>query len=158
VSAAVQRLRAEVQADLRAFDARAQELASLDLSPSTPDVLAHAAVALHHAFGAVEAALSRTERFLAGALPEGPDFHRALLEASALEIPEVRPAMVSQESLARLRRLLGFRHFFRHAYAVSFDAKQLEALRGDVAALREPLRRDFDRLDAFLKTLASRTP
>jgi hypothetical protein len=158
VSAAVHRLRAEVLADHQAFEARVHELSSIDLSTASPPALAQAAVALHHAFGAVEAALSRAERFLTGALPEGPDFHRALLEAAALDIPEVRPALLSQESLTPLRRLLAFRHFFRHAYAVSFDVPQLEVLRRDALSLRAPLKRDLERLDAFLKTLAGQTP
>lgn len=111
-------------------------------------------MALHHTFGAVEAALSRLARVLEGSLPEGPDSHRALLEAMALDIEGVRPAVLSGPSLALLRRLLAFRHFFRHAYAVAFEAAQLDALRHDALALRVPLGEDLDRLDAFLKAVA----
>jgi hypothetical protein len=158
VSAAVQRLRAEVAADRRALEERLNELATLDVTAGAPAVMAQTAVALHHAFGAVEAALARVARFLEGSAPEGPDSHRALLEAMALEIPEVRPAVLSPSSLVLLRRLLGFRHFFRHAYAVSFDAKQLEALRQDALSLRGPLLQDFERLDELLQAIARATP
>jgi len=158
VSAAVQRLRAEVAADRKAFEDRVTELAALDVGTATASSLAQTAVALHHAFGAVEAALSRVARLLEGSVPEGPDSHRALLEAMALEIPEVRPVVLSQASLSLLRRLLGFRHFFRHAYAVSFDEAQLEALRRDAVALRGPLAEDFERLDAFLQAVARESP
>jgi hypothetical protein len=156
VNAAVQRLRAEIASDRRAFEARLDELAAIDLSaPSpAPSTLAHAAVVLHHAFGAVEAALARASRALEGTLPEGADSHRALLEAMALEVESVRPAVLSAESLGLLRRLLGFRHFFRHAYAVSFDAERIEALRRDALALRAPLARDLDGFDRFLEALA----
>ncbi len=158
MSAAVQRLRAEVAADRKAFEERVNELAALDLAAATASSLAQAAVALHHAFGAVEAALSRVARLLEGSLPEGPDSHRALLETMALEIPEVRQVVISQGSLSLLRRLLGFRHFFRHAYAVSFDAAQLQALRHDALSLRAPLVEDFERLDSFLQAVARATP
>jgi hypothetical protein len=158
VSAVVQRLRAEVAADRKAFEERVAELAALDLGIATASSLAQAAVALHHAFGAVEAALSRVARLLEGSVPEGPDSHRALLETMALEIPEVRPVVLSQASLSLLRRLLGFRHFFRHAYAVSFDAAQLEALRRDALSLQVPLAQDFQRLDAFLEAVARASP
>ncbi len=158
MSAAAQRLRAEIGADHKAFEARIDELVSLSLEAASAAGMAQVAVALHHAFGAVEAALSRVARFLEGSLPEDPDWHRALLDAMALEIPEVRPAVLPQASLAGLRRLLAFRHFFRHSYAVTFDARQLEALRQDALALRAPLAEDFTRLDALLEEIAHATP
>jgi hypothetical protein len=150
----MQRLRAEIASDRRAFEARVDELAALDLHEPSPSTLAHAAVTLHHAFGAVEALLARVARALEGTAPEGPDSHRALLEAMALEIESVRPAVLSTGSVVLLRRLLGFRHFFRHAYAVSFEANRMEALRRDAKALREPLAADLERLDAFLRDVA----
>ena len=158
MSAALQRLRAEVAADRKALEERLNELADLDVETGSPAVMAQTAVALHHAFGAVEAALARVARLLEGSVPEGADSHLALLETMGLEIPEVRPAVLSQASLVLLRRLLGFRHFFRHAYAVSFDATQLEALRQDALSLRGPLAHDLERLDAFLKAAARATP
>ncbi len=155
MKAQLQRLRAEIGSDRAAFDARAAELAGLDLSHADDGTLARAAVALHHGFGAIEAALARLARTLGEGVPEGPDWHQALLTAMALEVPEVRPAVLSPESLRALRRLLGFRHFFRHAYAVALDADQLASLRAEALALREPLKADLDRLDAFLAQVAS---
>lgn len=87
-------------------------------------------------------------------MPEGGDWHQALLESMALTIDTVRPAVLSPESLALLRRLLAFRHFFRHAYAVSWDAERLDELRGKALALRAVLGSDLDRLDAWLLALA----
>jgi hypothetical protein len=63
--------------------------------------------------------------------------------------------VLSPASLAALRKLLGFRHFFRHAYAVALDPDQLAALRATALALREPLQRDLDALDSFLEELAA---
>jgi hypothetical protein len=117
--------------------------------------LAQAAVALHHAYGAVESALERVARTLEGGVPLGADSHVALLEAMALEIEGVRPAVLSQQSLLLLRRLLGFRHFFRHAYAVGLDAARLASLREDALALGPGLALDLDRLDAHLAAVAN---
>ena len=149
------RLRAEIASDLAAFDARVAELRSIDLDPPTPATMAQAAVALHHAYGAIESALTRVARTIDGGLPEGADWHQALLDTMALRIAGLRPAVLSAESVARLRVLLAFRHFFRHAYAATWDATRLTALRGDATAVEAPLRADFARRDELLAELAS---
>ena len=151
----IQRLRAELQSDLAAFEARAAELDTIDLTTDDRAQLALAAVCLHHAYCAIESALVRISRALEGRLPAGPDWHQELLESMALEIEAVRPAALSASSLTPLRRLLGFRHFFRHAYAVELDRSQLADLGGKASALRSPLRQDFARLDRFLSQLAT---
>ena len=154
MNVALQRLRAEVKSDLRTFEERLADMRDLDLALASSAEMALVAVALHHGYSAIESALSRVARTIEGSLPAGPDWHQALLEAMALEIPGVRPAVVSQESLTLLRRLLGFRHFFRHAYAVELDRTQLADLKAKAEALRGPLLADVERLDEFLDTAA----
>lgn len=158
MKARIQRLRAEVKSDRRAFEARVRELRDLDLDAarSSEADLAQAALALHHGYSAVEALLDRLSRTIEGSLPEGPDWHQALLDAMALEIEDVRPRVLADESVGLLRRLLGFRHFLRHAYAVPLDREQLVRLRGDALALAPLLAADLDALDAFLQRLAER--
>jgi hypothetical protein len=154
MNAALQRLRAEIKSDVGAFEQRLGEMRGVDLDRPSNAELALVAVALHHAYSAIESALSRVARAIEGSLPTGADWHQALLEAMALEIPGVRPAVISQSSLGLLRRLLGFRHFFRHAYAVDLDRDQLSELRSKAEALREPLLLDLDRLDRFLDVVS----
>lgn len=149
------RLRAEVASDREAFEKRVAELETLDLTAAPgPGDLAHAAVSLHHAYGAVEAILERVARAIGEDQPGGADWHQALLHAMGLEIEAVRPAVLSSESLDPLRRLLSFRHFLRHAYAVALDGERLARLREDALHLRKPLAADLDRLDGFLRKLA----
>lgn len=83
------------------------------------------AVALHAYYCAVESALTRVARTIEGNLPSGSDWHRDLLRSMSLDLSDVRPAIISPETQASLARLLSFRHFFRHAYSVDFDADQL---------------------------------
>ncbi len=75
-------------------------------------------VVLHDYYGAVEGFLTRVARCLDGSVPSGPEWHRDLLLRMARPLAGVRPAVVSADSLALLRQLLGFRHFFRYAYWV----------------------------------------
>ncbi|MGO8995156.1 MAG: hypothetical protein ACLQVI_17715 [Polyangiaceae bacterium] len=149
------RLRAEVASDVAAWTARLGELRGVDLDAPTPATLAQAAVALHHAYGAVESALTRVARAFDGP-PEGADWHQALLDAMALEIEGLRPAVLSPASVRDARVLLAFRHFFRHAYAATWDAERLTSLRATAVALDGPLLADFARLDLLLRDLAGR--
>jgi hypothetical protein len=158
MNAVLQRLRAEIGADRRTFSRHVEELRAVSLGPNAESGdLARAAIALHHAYGAIESILSRVCRELERTLPTGPDWHQALLDSMALDLQGVRPAILSQKSLVPLRRLLGFRHFFRHAYAVSLDGEQLATLRNDAEAALSALEPDLDRLDDFLRELTART-
>jgi hypothetical protein len=151
----IQRLRAEIASDRKAWLDRVDELHGLDLARAELAVLAQAAVALHHGYGAVESILERVARSIEGSLPTGRDWHVALLENMALDIESVRPRVLSDESLRGLRTLLAFRHFFRHAYAIALDAARLQALVVDMLALKGPLEHDLAALDAYLGRVAT---
>jgi len=92
VNALVQRLRAEIRFDREAFAKRVAELGSVDLSPASgPAPQAQAAVALHHAYGSIEAIMTRLARQIDGNLPAGADWHQSLLHVMGLAIEGVRP-------------------------------------------------------------------
>ena len=101
----------------------------------------------------MESLLVRVSRYIEGALPKEPDWHVELLESMALELDEVRPKVISTESLRLLRSLLAFRHFFRHAYAVTLDARRLEELKADMLTLEPLLEADLQQLDRFLMSI-----
>jgi hypothetical protein len=155
VRAALERLRAEIRSDRGAVSRWLDELATLDLDADTrQNSLAQAAWSLHHAYSGIEAILERTMRTLEGSLPEGPDSHKAILEAAGLRIEGVREPLLSKETVAALHDLRGFRHFVRHAYAVELDAERLADLQRRSAALRPDLEEDLDHLDTWLAELA----
>lgn len=161
MNAAIARLRAEVASDLLAFEQRFEELRSLPPlaagSSSQPALLAQAAVALHHGYSAVEAALARITKTLEGSVPEGRDWHQGLLANATLEIEGVRGALISPRTARLLHTLLGFRHFFRHAYGVPLDADRLEALRTTYIDVHPHVVADFSVIDTVLAALARAT-
>ena len=116
--------------------------------------VARAAVALHHAYSGIETILLRVAREVDGGEPGGADWHQALLDTMGLDIEGIRPAVVSGSTHAHLRALLGFRHFFRHAYSVALEPLRLAELRLLAQDARPRLETDLDRLDAFLAELA----
>jgi hypothetical protein len=156
LSARIQRLRAELSADLRASERQLAKLGAIDLAsdPNEGD-LARAAVALHHGYCAIESAFVRLVRELGEGEPAGPDWHQIILDDMGLEIPDVRPPLLQQSTIDSLRQLLAFRHFFRHAYAVELDAERLADLQRIAIIVGPALRDDFERFDAFLAALAA---
>jgi hypothetical protein len=156
VSPSLQRLRAEIRFDRDAFAQRVTELASIDVlsgSDRAPQ-RAQAAVALHHAYGSLESIMVRVARHLEGDVPEGGDWHQALLHSMSLDIEGIRPALFSSGTVGVLRRLLGFRHFFRHAYAVELDAQQLAILRQETVSTAPAILSELDKLDQYLGRVA----
>ena len=63
------------------------------------------------------------------------DYHERLLQRLALSLPEIRPAFIPQQFLAKARELNGFRHFVRHAYDVEFREDRVK----DLAAIGHEL-------------------
>lgn len=86
MSPRLQRLRAEIASDLEAFRARVNELSALPpLASAGRPQLAEAAVALHHAYGAVEAALTRIARAVAALELDGARLEELRRQAAELE-------------------------------------------------------------------------
>ena len=77
-----------------------------------------------------------------------------LLESAALEIPGVRPPLVSQALVDALKDLRTFRHFLHHAYMAKLDTVRLAELRTIALGLRPVLDRDLQALDVRLSALA----
>jgi hypothetical protein len=73
----------------------------------------------------VEDTLVAMAQELDGAVPKGADWHRLLLEQMSLEIPAVRPRLLTEELIAQLDVLRRFRHRVRHAYDEEYDALKM---------------------------------
>ena len=114
-------------------------------APEPPD-LSVIAVELHRYFTAAETLFERIAREVDGALPQGLEWHRELVDQMAADLPPVRGAVIDESQRLWLHQLRAFRHFFRHAYAVTLDPRHL----GEHAdAVLERHREFAGALDAF---------
>ena len=85
---------------------------------------------LHDFYSGAEKIFRKIAEDLNGGLPAGEDWHRQLLHAMALTIPELRPAVISVETEAALLEFLRFRHIFRNVYGFALKPEKLAELRG----------------------------
>lgn len=148
------RLLLEVRSDHAAFRS-AVDMArtSAVTAESEAPQLAWLAWNLHHAYGAIEALLSRIFQEIEGSVPAGPQWHRDVMELAGAQMPGLRPALLSTESVRGLHRLRGFRHFVRHAYFTPLDWRHLALHRDDLLILEGSMERDLNALEAWLDAL-----
>lgn len=150
--AALLRLRVEVARDVATFRSLLDDLSSRRAVMATGDpvVLGYAAITLHRAYTALESAFERVCRTLEGSLPAGRDSHQALLSDMALDLPGLRPPVLRVETAQSLAGLLRFRHFVRHAYAVSWDPDRIVEVLDAAEAAWPALRDDLEAFASFL--------
>ncbi len=58
--------------------------------------------------------------------PEGTNWHQRILDQMALEVPTVRPAIISEDTRDRLNDYRRFRHIVRHTYTFQFDPDRIQ--------------------------------
>ena len=89
-------------------------------------VAAGFAAYLHSFYNGVENIFKVIAEYLDDFTPNGGRWHQDLLEQMALEIPGVRPAILSSELAETLREYLELRHFFRHSYSFQIEWEKLK--------------------------------
>ena len=118
-------LRAEVERDWGEVRRQVARSSSVSAARGEPEA-AFVALALDHAYQALEQIMVAIERALRLPARAGENWHRAVLSDAARPLPGIRPAVVAPESERDWGELLGFRHFLRHAYAANLDPERLQ--------------------------------
>ena len=150
-----QRLIAEIQSDLEALDEIFSNVsdvyARISNEPNEHQKMAIAGY-LHHFYTGVETIHQRIAQALEGDVPSGRQWHRELLTDMAIELPDVRPRVISNETKDLLNEYLSFRHVFRHGYALRLDWSRLKLLIEELGPVFNQYKSD---LDKFLSHLLS---
>lgn len=151
------RLLQELRTDLAALDARANELsdfsAGATAEASTRNAAIIAAVNIHAWYTALETAFERVARLLDETVPSGPAWHNELVAQMSVQIPGVRAALVDAEFQLELEEIRKFRHFFRNAYVLEFDATRIRELSAQVSRIHPQLRARFLQLCAHISSV-----
>lgn len=115
---------AEIRAELPRLERTVAEIAEAHQGvsgPESPRLFLYAAAALLETYySAIEKTLARIASTLA-VLPDGPAWHRRLLEEATLDLPKIRPPVLSCDTARRLDPYLAFRHRFRNFYLFDLD-------------------------------------
>lgn len=125
------------------------DLAELGRRPATASLLSDI---LEHYYTALETLFLRVSRFFENRLSRDK-WHQDLLDKMLLEVPGVRPRVVSRATYEILRELIRFRHFRRYYYEQDYDWDRLDFLRKKLEELFPLLEADLARFTSFLTVL-----
>ncbi len=144
----------ELRQDRRALTKHLAAAAAVELGGADDADFALFALSVHHAYTALESIMERVHRQLLAEAPAGADWHRRLLDDARLDLPGLRPPLLSVETVRLAHELRGFRHVVRHAYEMEYDRARLLLVQHAGAALAEALAADLDALEGWLGSLA----
>ena len=113
------------------------------------------ALNLHSFYSGLERLFELITTTIDGSQPEGANWHRVLLERMAAEVPNVRPAVISEVTREVLDEYRGFRHVVRYVYAFRFDAARMQPLVNELPDLLSRVRSELLAFSDFLKQSAS---
>jgi hypothetical protein len=126
----------------RAAQARGQRTAEQDL------FLDSMALNLHDFYSGLERIFTHVASGVDQSVPTGPDWHRELLRQMTVDVPGIRPAVISVDVSNAVDVFLRFRHVVRHVYAFELDPERIDRL-------ASRLRPTFHALNAALIAFAT---
>ena len=109
------------------------------------------ALNLHGFYSGLERVFELIADNVDGKRPQGENWHQELLKQMAEEIPEMRPAVISDSSLVRLSDYRGFRHVVRNVYTYNFDPLKMQKLVDEAPGLFAKVRSELLAFADFLE-------
>ncbi len=132
----------------RAVRAQRQRTAEQDL------FLDSAALNLHNYYSGLERIFQLIASSVDQSVPTGSDWHGELLRQMTVEVPDLRPMVISTDEAGAVDEFLRFRHVVRHVYAFELDAERVERLANRLRATFDQVKDSLLVFAMFLEGLA----
>ena len=107
---------------------------------------------LHDFYTGIEKIFEDIAKEIDERVPTGEEWHSELLHQMTLDIPGLRPPVISVDSEKRLREYLGFRHLFRKRYGFELDWEKMKRL---LLNMPQVLYRLEKEIEIFFKEIGS---
>lgn len=124
-------LAGRIQAELKEFSILVEriELGMQKAKTQSDDFyLDSVALNLHGFYSGVERLFEKIAGSIDGSIPEGANWHHELLSQMSIEVPGIRPAVISTELKEKLEEYRGFRHVVRNVYTYHLDPAKVKPL------------------------------
>ena len=113
-------------------------------------ILESIAYQIHNLYCAAEDLLKIIASCFENNISNSGQWHSLLLQRMSMEIPGIRPALLSPNTYSILNNLRGFRHFFRHAYGANVEYEHLKINWEKALNLKENLEKDMNKFLSLL--------
>jgi len=141
----------EELSEIRRSIQRAKKAWSLALNKDDSLYLDSVALNLHDFYNGLERIFERIAENIDEIKPEGLNWHQEILKQMAMEIPKVRPAVISQDLREELDKYRAFRHIVRNIYAHNFKIDKIKDLMGDIDKVLNKLEENMRIFCEFLE-------
>ena len=123
------RIRVEIRDLERLLNKVQQTWLHITKEPDDQDIyLDSVAPNLHSFYSGLERLFELIARHVDRDLPKGESWHRELLLLMAQDLPNIRPAVLSAESVSSLDEVRRFRHLVRNVYTFNLDPDKMRSL------------------------------
>jgi hypothetical protein len=124
--------------------------------PSSDEKAVYLGYLLHNFYCALEDLFQEVAKTFENRVEDPARFHAALLKRMTIDVPQVRPRVVSRQSYKVLSELRAFRHVFRHAYGYDLAPEKLQMLKTDLANGWNDIHQEIKVFQSFLEALTKR--
>ncbi len=111
----------------------------------------HLGYLLHNLYCAMEDLFQEIAKTFENRIEDLSKYHRELLKRMQLNMPGIRPRLLSKESYLILDELRGFRHIFRHSYDYELAPDRVKDLKQKILTDWRYIERDLNVFIDFLQ-------
>lgn len=123
------RIRQELTSLERVVNRAERAIAAARQRPEEQDLyLDSAALNLHDFYAGLERIFRHVAAMVDQSVPSGPEWHRELLRQMNVDLSQIRPQVISAETVKTVDEYLRFRHVVQNIYTFEFDPERIEHL------------------------------
>lgn len=114
-----------------------------------------AALNLHDVYAGLEHLFRQIASTVDGNIPSSLEWHRDLLEQMGLDLPNLRPPVLSAQTVHALGEYLRFRHVVRNVYTYLLDAERIGSLVSQLRPAFEQVKLELLNFVQFLERVGA---
>jgi hypothetical protein len=109
------------------------------------------ALNLHGLYSGLERIFEKIASTIDGSVPTGVNWHQELLNQMAVEVPRIRPAVISIDLKDDLEEYRGFRHVVRNVYTYRLDPDKLRPLVKNINKIWKKIDKELSAFAKFIR-------
>ena len=109
------------------------------------------ALNIHSFYSGLERLFEKISSAIDGSMPKGANWHQELLNQMTLEIPNVRPAVISEKTRKQLDTYRGFRHVVRNVYTYHISPDKMEPLAKGIRLVFKQVEKELTAFSRFIE-------